>query len=118
MKPFDLEAAKRGEPICNRRGDPLTFIAYVPDAKEGTNLITLANDGEIFLNYKDGLYIGDGDSAFDIFMAPKKRTVWVNLYNGQDGQIRGFAYESQAVADECAADTRIGGIAHMMEIEE
>ena len=32
MKPFDLEAAKRGEPIVTRGGEAAKFIAHVPDA--------------------------------------------------------------------------------------
>lgn len=30
MKPFDLEAAKRGEPIISRNGNVVEFVARVP----------------------------------------------------------------------------------------
>lgn len=32
LRPFDLDAAKRGEPICTRDGSPAKFIAHVPEA--------------------------------------------------------------------------------------
>ena len=32
LRPFDLDAAKRGEPICCRDGRPAKFIAHVPEA--------------------------------------------------------------------------------------
>jgi hypothetical protein len=34
FKPFDLEKAIAGEPICNAYGDRLKFVAYEPGAKE------------------------------------------------------------------------------------
>ena len=41
MKPFDLEAAKRGDPIQAEDGRKLEFVAYVPGAHAGYRVVVL-----------------------------------------------------------------------------
>lgn len=77
MKPFDLEAAKRGEPICTRDGRKAWFASYVPSDlnietayplavwAEGYNhVISATADGHTFVDRSI--------SNDDLFMAPKK----------------------------------------------
>ena len=40
-KPFNLEAAKRGEPLITRGGDKARFVAHVPEACAECRLICL-----------------------------------------------------------------------------
>lgn len=70
-KPFDLEAAKRGEPILwNRR--PAKFLLHVPEADEDSRVIVLF-EGSVFSTYENG-------GAY-ITMAPRKgRTVGYRAY--------------------------------------
>ena len=42
MKPFDLEAAKRGEPIQCRDGRPVKFIGHVPEAHDHNRIVFFA----------------------------------------------------------------------------
>lgn len=79
MKPFDLEAAKRGEPIQTRDGQLVKFIAHVPEADESQRLVILI-DNTVVGFYKKGTHARDLETELDLFMAPRKRTVWVNLY--------------------------------------
>ena len=97
MKPFDLEAAKRGEPIMNNQKDNLDFVG-------------VKRNGTIVVEYVSG-QIGVYEPRH-LFMAPKKRTVWVNLY-----QV--FYTEDDAdAADTIAKAHRFGGKAYPVEIEE
>lgn len=114
MKPFDLDAAARGEPIITRNGQKLIFIGWDPrNPNEGRRLI-LRVDGNpmAIFAYENGR---SNDSALDAFMAPKKRTVWLNVY--PDG--KAFHYETESAAGYKADnDKRLGGKAWPLEIEE
>lgn len=77
MKPFDLEAAKRGEPICHSDGSLCKFVAYVPEAHKEQRVVILTAAHNICTWAVDR-----------IFMAPrtvetKPFRLWVNA----DGNI-------------------------------
>ena len=114
-KPFDLEAAKRGEPIQTRDGTPAKFVAYEPGVAPGNcSVIVLAN-GYLTMRYADGASRSDRQpSDADLVMAPRKRTVWVNFYQGN----RASWWDSDEVANGCGTGYRIGNRAWPVEIEE
>ena len=69
MKPFDLEAAKRGEPIVTRDGRKAKFVAYVPEA--ANEMIVCLIGGDIFLFQKNGAFVhSQFQDQTDLFMAP------------------------------------------------
>lgn len=107
MKPFDLEAAKSGEPIqcC---GLSAKFIAYEPEGAPYQQVIYLGHGNQLFAVDCNG-----GGSHHTLTMAPKKRTVWVNLYG------HGIAsyYETQEESDKASQGIRIGK-AYPVEVEE
>lgn len=113
MKPFDLEAAKRGEPIVTRDGRVVKFVAYVPEAVFPHRLVVLV-DGFIVRLYETGVTYTNCDSESDLFMAPKKRTVWVNLYPDSHNS----HWRTEEAANIAAGTERIGGKAYPIEIEE
>lgn len=114
MKPFDLEAAKDGDPIVCRDGTPAKFIAHVPEAREPNRLVVLINE-TVVVCYENGSRNSYGNASFsDLFMAPKKRTMWVNLYSKPWANY----YSTQHEADAVATPDRIGGRAWPVEIEE
>lgn len=97
MKPFDLEAAKRGDPI-------------VADVDQKILFIGLDSSGNVVAEDSDGWLVKYRPQ--NLFMAPKKRTVWVNLYQY-------FDTEEDADAAHTIADfQRIGCKAYPVEIEE
>lgn len=72
MKPFDLEAAKRGEPLVLRDGRKVRFVAHVPDAHAIQRVIVVTESGGILAyNDKNGMArlncVADGS---DLLMAP------------------------------------------------
>lgn len=69
MKPFDLEAAKRGEPIVTRDGRKVKFVAYVPEADD-REVVCLV-DGELILFEKCGSFLDKKiQDRMDLLMAP------------------------------------------------
>lgn len=71
MKPFDLQAAMRGEPIVTRDGRKAKFVAYVPEAEEPSRLVVLdERTGCVSLIYETGKFSTYADSMEDLFMAP------------------------------------------------
>lgn len=115
MKPFDLDAAKRGEPIVCRDGTPVKFIAYVPEAHDPEKIVVHSSMHGVSTRHPEGCRYRSTASEFDLFMAPIKRTVWVNLYPGSGST---YYHDTQEVADERAGRDRIGGKAWPLEIEE
>lgn len=112
MKPFDLEAALAGAPVVTRDGIPVTQLTQF-DINDGEPLRGVRR-GRVLSFQKDGRYTSSGDSNDDLFMAPVKRVVWVNLYEGAHA----FHYATEKEADNKGSSERVGGKAHPLEIEE
>jgi len=87
--PFDLEAAKRGEPVQTRENMPLRFEQHLPHATPSQQLIFTDPDGKIITRYVDGRLHCSGPSPYDIVMTPKPRTV---LFERWAGIIEGGGY--------------------------
>lgn len=87
LKPFSLEAAKSGKPVCTRDGQKTRIICF--DKKEGFPIVALVetrvNDRiseEIALFNINGRAVSDDiDSKLDLMMLPEKKEGWVNLYD-------------------------------------
>jgi hypothetical protein len=79
-KPFDLEAAKRGEPIMFRNGMSCKFGAFLEGAKPSSQLVVIYSNGEVRTRYANGM-LCDSINGDDVVMAPRKRKVWLALYS-------------------------------------
>lgn len=112
-KPFDLERALAGDPVVTRGGWPVTQLVKF-DASDAICPLHGVLGGNIFAWRVDGRYFTDCKFGYDLFMAPKKRTVWVNLC--LDG--KAYWYDSEDVANRCHGHDRIGNRAWPVEIEE
>ncbi len=82
MKPFNLEEAKAGKPVCTRDGKDARIVCF--DRKnEYYPLIVLINDGD-----REDLnsHTLDGKRSFvtspeDLFMKSEKKEGWINIYS-------------------------------------
>lgn len=118
MKPFNLEAAKRGQPIECRDGTPAKFIAHVPDAHKREQVVALVGES-IELFYESGMYVERTEDSRDLCMAPKRRIVWVNLYGGPLATYHESLQEADASHSGLwSPKTRLGNRAYRLEIEE
>lgn len=89
LKPFDLDAAKAGKPVCTRDGRKARIICL--DAKDIEKPIIALyenddDDGEIkevVETYNNKGEICEGAKwAKDLMMLPEKHEGWVNVYKG------------------------------------
>ena len=115
MKPFNLEAAKAGAPMVTRNGRPAKFIAHVAEAHPSQRLLVLI-DGGVYTKFESGKYAASPAhvSDNDLFMAPVKRTVWVNLYEYRTA----IWHDTEKEADDGTRGNRHGGRAWPIEIED
>ena len=88
LKPFSLESAKAGKPVCTRDGRKARIICF--DAEGNKPLIVLSKiDGkEVILRYTEK---GQSDNFHsptpredDLMMLPEKKEGWVNVYKSKD----------------------------------
>lgn len=84
LKPFSLEAAKAGKPVCTRDGHKARIICF--DRKDNTPIVALiecVNHVEILqCVYNDGKCFHYDTSNNDLMMLPEKKEGWVNVYKG------------------------------------
>lgn len=102
MKPFNLEEAKAGKPVCTRGNKPARVICF--DCKDKQYpIVALVVNG-----YQESVYrytakgkIATGfDNSLDLMMLPEKKHGWINLYRSDSGTVGSgskiFKSESEA----------------------
>ncbi len=84
MKPFDLELAKQGKPVCTRDGRAVRILCYDFISVEDTPIIALVRTSEkqegIICYEADGRNFDPGMAELDLVMVPEKREGWVNVF--------------------------------------
>ena len=98
MKPFDLEAAKAGKPVCTRDGRKARIICF--DRQHESNIVALIpeeNEEYVCTYNSDGSFRKGTTHENDLMMLPEKKEGWVNVYKMSDGQIiiGQYPYESE-----------------------
>ena len=89
LKPFDIQKAREGKPVCTRDGRKARILCY--DFKQNEEYPIL-----VAVENKDGkecalLYSNDGISEMykssnnELAMLPEKKEGWVNVYRDCDG---------------------------------
>lgn len=91
MKPFDLELAKAGHPVCTRDGRAVRILCFDRKSVDGYSILALVDEGnrEIFIAYTSRGKFSEHkkDDPYDLFMSPVKKEGWINLYK-KDGVTR------------------------------
>lgn len=88
LKPFDLEAAKAGKPVCTRDGRKARIICF--DAKCNKPIVALIQDNEnsehIEYYTENGIFSNGGNNKNrDLMMLPQKKEGWINLCKNNHG---------------------------------
>ena len=78
LKPFNLQLAQAGDPIVTRDGRQFVFGGYNPIAKDHVRIIGWI-DGELSNRREYGRILSTCDTGSDLFMASKKRTIYVSI---------------------------------------
>lgn len=84
LKPFSLEAAKAGKPVCTRDGRKARIICFDAEGNKPLIVLSKINGQEVILRYTKK---GQSDNFHsptpredDLMMLPKKKEGWVNVY--------------------------------------
>lgn len=124
MKPFNLEAALKGATVVTREGRPVTQLVLF-EAEKDDHPLRGVIDGVVYSFQKDGHFSRMGrETRCDLFMAPKKRTFYVNVFvsrNEPSLKPGSNVYTTQQEAVAAAATSRTLtylAVAAPLEIEE
>lgn len=83
MKPFDIELAKQGQPVCTRDGRPVRILCYDFKSLENTPIVALIRLNEhqegVVHYYIDGKHFENGINDLDMMMVSGKREGWINV---------------------------------------
>ena len=84
LKPFDLQKAKEGKPVCTRDGRKARIICFDLQSIEKTPIVAavqVTDKQEVISHYyEDGRQFVDGISELDLMMLLEKKEGWVNVY--------------------------------------
>lgn len=123
MKPFDLEAALRGDKVVTRDGREVTEIYHFKTSSQRYPVRAVVAGG-LSAYTVHGRLISNSDSAGDLFMAPKERTVWVNVWTSDSlpAGVGSMAHptedKARLAARNTAQDLSYVMIAHPTTIKE
>lgn len=102
LKPFDLEAAKEGKPVCTRDGRKARIICFDVKAKKPiAALITNDDTEEAHFYYDNGRSDQYQEYRYDLMMLPEKKEGWVNVY--KDGLLDTKSYNTKKEAFDKAS---------------
>lgn len=91
LKPFDIQKAKEGKPVCTRDGKKARILCY--DLKRAEYPIVAAIEprdrfAESVLSYdKNGRFEHNTENNNDLMMLPEKKEGWINIYKGDDKRV-------------------------------
>ena len=87
LKPFDIQKAREGKPVCTRDRRKARIVCF--DRKANTPIVALIecdDHGEILqCVHNDGRCVQFDISDNDLMMLPEKKEGWVNVYRDCDG---------------------------------
>lgn len=103
--PFDISRALAGDPIQTREGKEVKFIAYVPEANVGSQVLFLRKKTVLGARL-NGWRAENYESDDDLFMVPKKVERWLNIYQSPSGiTVGSFPHPSHEAADNLAKES-------------
>lgn len=82
LKPFDLQKAREGKPVCTRDGRKARIICFDLKNEDNTIVAAVGNDRfeNLFCYTKNGELTNGVESDKDLMMLPERRRGWVNVY--------------------------------------
>lgn len=87
-KPFNLERALAGDPVITRDDRHVTELHHFSTIRERDDNVVYTTFGEyIYRVDLNGRYLKEKESENDLFMAPKTKTYYVNVYRNEVGNV-------------------------------
>ena len=88
LKPFDIQKAREGKPVCTRDGRKARIICFDVKAKKSiAALITNDDTEEVHFYYDNGRSDQYQEYHYDLMMLPEKKEGWVNVMKGTAGKV-------------------------------
>lgn len=89
LKPFDLEAARNGKPVCTRDGRSARIVCF---DRKGYNMFPIValimngdRENDIYTYRPNGTWYNSvNESDKDLMMLPEKHEGWINVIKNQD----------------------------------
>lgn len=112
LKPFDLEAAKAGKPVCTRDGRKARILCY--DLKGAKYPIVAAIETQDYIAEsisaydKNGRFVHDKENNNDLMMLLEKKEGWINIYTNSGSVETGInIYKTEEIAKSSASNSSI-----------
>lgn len=83
LKPFDIQKAKEGKPVCTRDGRSVRILCFDAKRRDEKNIIALVPSKgypgfEDLIAYPDnGIYYGEHENDGNLMMMPEKKEGWI-----------------------------------------
>lgn len=103
MKPFDLQKFLDGEPVICRGGIVPSEVHYFETDNTDYPICVISNGNSHWVS-NTGKFNKELDSYYDLFMKPKVKTYWVNVYRKNDRIEIGAARKSIEDAESWSQD--------------
>lgn len=86
MKPFDLEAAKAGKPVCTRDGRKARILCYDLKGVEEYPIVAAIETHDYLAESisaydRNGRFDHDKENNNDLMILLEKKEGWINIYN-------------------------------------
>ena len=94
LKPFDIQKAREGKPVCTRDGRKARIICYDRQSDHGFPLVVLVENTGAEKDEDVRCYRLNGtttEPSYNLMMLPEKKEGWVNVYKVTNG------YESRSI---------------------
>lgn len=105
MKPFNLERALAGDPVCTRDRRKVLQLFYADKAMDHSQVLAVLDSKIVNCYFKNGSYYENGEEcANDLFMAEKpKKKLWIAVETEKVNfhfYSTSYAYESYESLEE------------------
>lgn len=97
--PFDLERALAGDPVQTRGGIRAEQLFHFDKVICEDERVAAVIEGVLQTYYENGKMFETKESPLDLFMAPKVREYWVNVYRNTSGTLElGAEFDKEDLA--------------------
>ena len=107
LKPFDIQKAREGKPVCTRDGRKARIICFDrKDIKPIVALVTFIDGTSViekaFYYFEDGYHLSKNDkNNYDLMILPEKKEGWVNVYKGGLLDTKSYPTKKEAFDKAC-----------------
>ena len=117
LKPFDIQKAKAGKPVCTRDGRKARIICWDRYAS-CYHIVALIEckgfpnkEEEVKVYTDNGKCISGEENAYDLMMLPEKKEGWINVYDADTTFrfVEGMVYNTKDEAIQRAKEEVTNG---------